>query len=163
MVIHILTLHDTSAARHDRKSSKLQWISTMHSGFITDSIFIICEQLFMKFYKVMSILYFLLFFRSPPFDRELAERVIGDFEQTGMTLDDIMLQHIFRRDSREVVLKVIQDIRPEFKHPQPPIQPVCSLEVVKELYTEPMASPAVRNRVYKFIILQHSCNIFQAA
>ncbi|PIK52943.1 mitochondrial RNA polymerase [Apostichopus japonicus] len=46
--------------------------------------------------------------RTKPLDRELVERIIKDLEQAGMTLNDVMLKHNFRRDSREVVLAVIQ-------------------------------------------------------
>ncbi|PIK39413.1 mitochondrial RNA polymerase [Apostichopus japonicus] len=74
--------------------------------------------------------------RTKPLDRELVERIIKDLEQAGMTLNDVMLKHNFRRDSREVVLAVIQAVQPEFVHPLPPKLPVCSLEVVKGMYSE---------------------------
>ncbi len=57
-------------------------------------------------------------------------------EVDGLSVDDVFRQCVFKKDEREMVLRAVRLVHPEYQPSVSKDQPVCSLPLVKQFYAE---------------------------
>ncbi len=63
-------------------------------------------------------------------------RCLQQMEVDGLSVDDVFRQCVFKKDEREMVLRAIRLVHPEYQPSVSKDQPVCSLPLVKQFYAE---------------------------
>lgn len=63
-------------------------------------------------------------------------RCLQQMEVDGMSVDDVFSQCVFKKDEREMVLRAVQMVKPEYQPLVSKDQPVCSLPLVEQFYAE---------------------------
>lgn len=57
-------------------------------------------------------------------------------EEEGLCPDDVFRQCLFRQNERDMVLKAVRIIKPDYEPPPATQNPLCSLPLVKDFYTQ---------------------------
>uniref|UniRef100_A0A671LYK3 DNA-directed RNA polymerase n=1 Tax=Sinocyclocheilus anshuiensis TaxID=1608454 RepID=A0A671LYK3_9TELE len=63
-------------------------------------------------------------------------RCLQQMEVDGLSVDDVFRQCVFKKDEREMVLRAVRLVHPEYQPSVSKDQPVCSLPLVKQFYAE---------------------------
>ncbi|XP_067824461.1 DNA-directed RNA polymerase, mitochondrial [Heptranchias perlo] len=71
------------------------------------------------------------------------ERCIQQLEEDGFTMQDLFRRCVFHKDEREMVMKAVCVVQPNFQHPSEPEVEVCQSPLVKHFYSkiEPVKYP----------------------
>lgn len=63
-------------------------------------------------------------------------RCLQQMEVDGVSVDDVFSQCVFQKDEREMVLRAVRLVQPEYQPLVSKDQPVCSLSLVEQFYAE---------------------------
>ncbi|KAI4885324.1 hypothetical protein NFI96_024392 [Prochilodus magdalenae] len=74
--------------------------------------------------------------RSPENSPRVISRCLRQMEEDGLSVDDVFRQCMFRQDERDMVLKAVRTVQPDYEPPATAENPVCSLPLVKDFYTQ---------------------------
>ncbi|XP_072517016.1 DNA-directed RNA polymerase, mitochondrial [Salminus brasiliensis] len=74
--------------------------------------------------------------RSPMRSKQVIKSCLQQMKKDGLCVDDVFRQCVFRQDEREVVLKVVQEVQPDYEPPAAAENLQCSLSLVKDFYTQ---------------------------
>ncbi|KAL1251338.1 hypothetical protein QQF64_019134 [Cirrhinus molitorella] len=74
--------------------------------------------------------------RMPECQTWMIKRCLQQMEVDGLSVDDVFRQCVFRKDEREMVLRAVQLVQPEYQPSVSKDQPVCSLPLVEQFYAE---------------------------
>ncbi|XP_022100641.1 DNA-directed RNA polymerase, mitochondrial-like isoform X2 [Acanthaster planci] len=69
-------------------------------------------------------------------DRSTVTKCLEQMESEKLSVSDIFNVCKFTNDSREVILRLLQDVIPGFQAPPPSQRPQCQLQIVQDLYGE---------------------------
>ncbi|XP_077082544.1 DNA-directed RNA polymerase, mitochondrial [Siphateles boraxobius] len=69
-------------------------------------------------------------------EKWIITRCLQQMEVDGMSVDDVFRQCVFKKDEREMVLKAVRLVQPEYQPFVSKDQPVCSLSLVEKFYAE---------------------------
>ncbi|XP_067272004.1 DNA-directed RNA polymerase, mitochondrial [Pseudorasbora parva] len=69
-------------------------------------------------------------------EKWIITRCLQQMEKDGMSVDDVFSQCVFKKDEREMVLRAVQLVQPEYQPLVSKDQPVCSLPLVEQYYAE---------------------------
>ncbi|XP_076880297.1 DNA-directed RNA polymerase, mitochondrial [Brachyhypopomus gauderio] len=67
---------------------------------------------------------------------EIINRCLQQMEKDELRVDDIFQQCVFRQDEREVVLKAVRVVQPDYEPRPAPESPLCDLPLLKDFYTQ---------------------------
>uniref|UniRef100_A0A9J8BK01 DNA-directed RNA polymerase n=1 Tax=Cyprinus carpio carpio TaxID=630221 RepID=A0A9J8BK01_CYPCA len=74
--------------------------------------------------------------RMPECQTWIIKRCLQQMEVDGLSVDDVFRQCVFKKDEREMVLRAVRLVHPEYQPSVSKDQPVCSLPLVKQFYAE---------------------------
>ncbi|XP_053490476.1 DNA-directed RNA polymerase, mitochondrial [Ictalurus furcatus] len=74
--------------------------------------------------------------RNPDTSSRTINRCLQQMAESGLHLDDMFRQCVFRQDERDMVLKAIRTVQFDYEPHTPSEQPRCSLPLVENFYTE---------------------------
>ncbi|XP_073700227.1 DNA-directed RNA polymerase, mitochondrial [Garra rufa] len=74
--------------------------------------------------------------RMPECQPDIIKRCLQQMEVDGLTVDDVFRQCVFKKDERDLVLRAVQLVQPEYQPNVFKDQPVCSLPLVEQYYAE---------------------------
>ncbi|MGH0156447.1 UNVERIFIED_CONTAM: hypothetical protein FKN15_031511 [Acipenser sinensis] len=74
--------------------------------------------------------------RSPHCSSRVISRCLQQLEEDGFSVEDLFKQCVFREDEREMVLKAVQTIHPDFLPHVDAEMKICSSPLVHDFYTE---------------------------
>ncbi|XP_026103530.1 DNA-directed RNA polymerase, mitochondrial-like [Carassius auratus] len=74
--------------------------------------------------------------RMPECQTWIIKRCLQQMEVDGLSVDDVFRQCVFKKDEREMVLRAVRVVHPEYQPSASKDQPVCSLPLVKQFYAE---------------------------
>uniref|UniRef100_A0A8C2I2Y9 DNA-directed RNA polymerase n=1 Tax=Cyprinus carpio TaxID=7962 RepID=A0A8C2I2Y9_CYPCA len=74
--------------------------------------------------------------RMPECKTWIIKRCLQQMEMDGLSVDDVFRQCVFKKDEREMVLRAVQLVQPEYQPNVSRDQPVCSLPLVEQFYAE---------------------------
>ncbi|XP_016382618.1 DNA-directed RNA polymerase, mitochondrial-like [Sinocyclocheilus rhinocerous] len=74
--------------------------------------------------------------RMPVCQTWIIKRCLQQMEMDGLSVDDVFRQCVFKKDEREMVLRAVQLVQPEYQPNVSRDQPVCSLPLVEQFYAE---------------------------
>ncbi|XP_053369453.1 DNA-directed RNA polymerase, mitochondrial [Clarias gariepinus] len=74
--------------------------------------------------------------RNPETSPRTIKRCVQQMAEGGLCLDDMFRQCVFRQDERDMVLKAIRTVQPDFEPHTPSDRPHCSLPLVENFYTK---------------------------
>ncbi|XP_056112408.1 DNA-directed RNA polymerase, mitochondrial [Rhinichthys klamathensis goyatoka] len=69
-------------------------------------------------------------------ERLIITRCLQQMEVDGLSVDDVFSQCVFKKDEREMVLRAVRLVQPEYQPLVSKDQPVCSLSLVEQFYAE---------------------------
>ncbi|XP_051765316.1 DNA-directed RNA polymerase, mitochondrial isoform X1 [Ctenopharyngodon idella] len=69
-------------------------------------------------------------------EKWIITRCLQQMEVDGMSVDDVFSQCVFKKDEREMVLRAVRLVKPEYQPLVSKDQPVCSLPLVEQFYAE---------------------------
>uniref|UniRef100_A0A8C2PPE7 DNA-directed RNA polymerase n=1 Tax=Cyprinus carpio TaxID=7962 RepID=A0A8C2PPE7_CYPCA len=79
--------------------------------------------------------------RMPECKTWIIKRCLQQMEMDGLSVDDVFRQCVFKKDEREMVLRAVQLVQPEYQPNVSRDQPVCSLPLVEQFYREGSTYP----------------------
>lgn len=65
-----------------------------------------------------------------------SSRCLRQMEEDGLSVDDLFSQCVFRQDERDMVLKAIRIIQPDYQPRVDPTKSQCSSPLVQDYYTQ---------------------------
>uniref|UniRef100_A0A8C8H4W5 DNA-directed RNA polymerase n=1 Tax=Oncorhynchus tshawytscha TaxID=74940 RepID=A0A8C8H4W5_ONCTS len=74
--------------------------------------------------------------RNPDCSPHLINRVLRQMEEDGLPVDELFSHCVFRQDERDMVLRAIHTVQPDFQSSINTILQTCSSPLVKDFYTE---------------------------
>ncbi|XP_036442362.1 DNA-directed RNA polymerase, mitochondrial [Colossoma macropomum] len=74
--------------------------------------------------------------RNPESSSRVISRCLQQMEEDGLSVDDVFRQCVFRQDERDMVLKAVRTVRPDYEPSETAENPLCSLPLVKDYYTQ---------------------------
>ncbi|MCI4383510.1 hypothetical protein PGIGA_G00027250 [Pangasianodon gigas] len=74
--------------------------------------------------------------RNPETSSRTVNRCLQQMAESGLCLDDMFRQCVFRQDERDMVLKAIRTVQPDYEPHTPTERPHCSLPLVESFYTQ---------------------------
>ncbi|MCJ8737740.1 hypothetical protein PDJAM_G00027500 [Pangasius djambal] len=74
--------------------------------------------------------------RNPETSSRTINRCLQQMAEGGLCLDDMFRQCVFRQDERDMVLKAIRTVQPDYEPRTPTERPHCSLPLVESFYTQ---------------------------
>uniref|UniRef100_A0A6Q2XNU6 DNA-directed RNA polymerase n=1 Tax=Esox lucius TaxID=8010 RepID=A0A6Q2XNU6_ESOLU len=74
--------------------------------------------------------------RTPNCPPRFINRVLQQIQWDGLSVDELFRHCVFRQDERDMVLKAIHTLKPDFQPSIKPILHTCSSPLVKDIYTE---------------------------
>ncbi|XP_060797384.1 DNA-directed RNA polymerase, mitochondrial [Neoarius graeffei] len=74
--------------------------------------------------------------RNPETSSRTINRCLQQMAEGGLCLDNMFRQCVFRQDERDMVLKAIRIVKPDYKPHTPFERPHCSLPLVEDFYTK---------------------------
>ncbi|XP_052394383.1 DNA-directed RNA polymerase, mitochondrial isoform X1 [Carassius gibelio] len=74
--------------------------------------------------------------RMPECKTWIIKRCLQQMEVDGLSVDDVFRHCVFKKDEREMVLRAVQLMQPEYQPNVSRDQPVCSLPLVEQFYAE---------------------------
>ncbi|KAJ7993063.1 hypothetical protein DPEC_G00268550 [Dallia pectoralis] len=74
--------------------------------------------------------------RTPNCDPSLINRILQQIEADGLSLDELFCHGVFRQDERDMALKAVLTIQPDFQPSIKSVMPTCSSPLVKDFYSE---------------------------
>ncbi|RXN20383.1 DNA-directed RNA mitochondrial [Labeo rohita] len=74
--------------------------------------------------------------RLPECQTCVIKRCLQQMEVDGLSVDDVFRQCVFKKDEREMVLRAVQLVQPEYQPSVSKDQPVCCLPLVEQFYAE---------------------------
>ena len=80
-------------------------------------------------------------------DHSRVTKCLEQMESKKLSVTDIFHVCTFTNDGREVILRLLQDVRPGFKAPPPARRPHCELSIVQDLYPVENVKLKVRRKL----------------
>ncbi|TSK53675.1 DNA-directed RNA polymerase, mitochondrial [Bagarius yarrelli] len=74
--------------------------------------------------------------RNPETSTRTINRCLQQMAEGGLHLDDMFRKCVFKQDERDMVLKAIRIVQPDYEPHTPSERPYCSLPLVQTFYTE---------------------------
>nr|XP_046157087.1 DNA-directed RNA polymerase, mitochondrial-like isoform X2 [Oncorhynchus gorbuscha] len=74
--------------------------------------------------------------RNPDCSPHVINRVLRQMEEDGLPVDELFSHCVFRQDERDMVLRAIHTVQPDFQSSINTILQTCSSPLVKDFYTE---------------------------
>lgn len=74
--------------------------------------------------------------RIPECSPRLVTRCLSEMEKSGLSVDDLFSQCVFQQDERDMVLRAVRDVLPDYQPKFSATESQCTLPLVQDFYTQ---------------------------